>query len=358
MDGEYTFEQDAQDPSIYIVKKASRVVAGCKMPVDPRQACSIFYFNSQESFDELCKNASEYFPEGRLLINEQTMIKASCDPKETFCTISRDSVYLNPAPMEKIAASLSKEEEFEEWKKYKNNNDRQALNSLVRSFKPMIQSRIQPWLKNSPLPKSAVEAEGMRLFKMGVDSYNPDKGAALNTHVWNYLSKIHRYGYTYQNVGSLPEPRAAKVGTYQNAYEQLKDRTNRDPTIKELQEELGWKASDLKAIQEEIRSDLSLDQELGPVFANNTDPATEALMATYFDADQEKKLIMEYTFDEFKAKPTLGNVKTIAKKVGATVNKVRSQHRDIYKSIKSILDSAGPLSLDLHGASRAYDMAN
>lgn len=331
-----------------VVDSESDIIkAGMSLPLDDGFPADMVYCTDQESFNQLCKFAQEFWPEGRILMGKRTAMHgniANVKPNGLMLKVGEE-VQLLPDPMTKEAATkLSKEEELALWRRYKR-GDKQALNELVRSFKPLVHSRVKPWTTNSPLPKSAVEAEGVRLLKMGFDTYDPDKGAALNTHVWNYLQKIHRYGYTYQNVGSLPEPRAAKVGTYQNTLEQMKDNLGREPTIQELRGELGWKVSDLKAMQEELRSDLSLDQDLGPIFASNTDPAVEALMATYYDADPDKQLVMEYTFDEFSAKPTISGVNNIATKVGKKPNQVRKMHKEIYKSISSILDAQGPKSL-------------
>ena len=325
------------------------IKAGMMLPLDDGFPASMLYCTGQDTFDMLCKFASEFWPEGRVLLNHATNLhgNASRLGPSPYTLRASGEVQLLPDAMSKhasVASGLTKTEELAYWKRYKR-GDKTALNELVRSFKPLVHSRVKPWTTNSPLPKSAVEAEGVRLLKMGFDTYDPDKGAALNTHVWNYLQKIHRYGYTYQNVGSLPEPRAAKVGTYQNTFEQMKDNLGREPSIQELRQELGWKVSDLKAMQEELRSDLSLDQDLGPIFASNTDPAVEALMATYYDADPDKQLVMEYTFDEFSAKPTISGVNNIAGKVGKKPNQVRKMHKEIYKSISSILDSQGPKSL-------------
>lgn len=325
------------------------IKSGAKLPVDDGIPADMFYCTTQDSFDLLCKFAREFWPDGRILIGNRTAMhgnamRLSCN---NMTIMKGREVVLLPDEMTKnafVTSGLSKEDELSYWKKYKD-GDNQALNELVRSFKPLVQSRIKPWITNSPLPKSAVEAEGNRLLKMGLDTYDENKGAALNTHVWNYLNKIHRYGYTYQNVGSLPEPRAAKVGTYQNTLEQMKDELGREPTLQELRQELGWKISDLKSMQEELRSDLSLNDDLGPIFASNTDPAVEALMATYYDADPTKKLVMEYTFDEFTGKPTLSGVNNIAKQVGEKPNQVRKMHKEIYDSINSILNSKGPSSL-------------
>jgi len=233
-------------------------------------------------------------------------------------------------------AGEREDKEMALWTRYNKTGDKQALNALRKSMIPIVRQRIKPWVRNSPLPPSAVEAEGMRLLTHGINTYDPSKGAQLKTHVWNQLNKIHRYGYTYQNVGSIPEPRAAKVGSFQNATEILTDKYGREPTLQELQDELGWGVSDIKAMQKELRRDLVLDDTLGPVIANNTDTGTEALHMAYYDATPEQKLIMEHTFDEFKDKPTL-SVDEISRKLKIPATQVRKEYKWIAKQVQDLI---------------------
>lgn len=249
------------------------------------------------------------------------------------------SYIIKPSPMEKVAGKLESDE-LELWKKYKNTGDKHALSQLMLSMKPLVKSRVAPWTKNSPLPTSAVEAEGMKLLRHAIDTYDPIKGAQLKTHAWHGLNKIHRYGYTYQNVGSIPEPRAAKVGSYQNAEEMLKDKFGREPTVEELNDELGWGISDIKAMREELRRDLSLDETLGPVSFNKSDIGTEALHLVYHDANPIQKLVMEYTFDEFEGKPTIGgNAKEIAKQLKISPAEVRKNYKWIAGELDKVISS-------------------
>jgi len=315
------------------------------LPEDTSKGALVVWSSDRVSLTHTMKLASELFDGGRVVCDENTRFLGDSSKDWALCEFTKeangkciieDSIYPS---LIKTAASMSKDEEMELWKSYNKTGDKRALRKLMHSFTPLVRSRVRPWVKNSPLPKSAVEAEGMRLLRHGINTYNPNKGAALNTHVWHQLSKIHRYGYKYQNVGSIPEPRAAKVGVYQNAYELLKDKKNRDPTIQELRQELGWKISDLKAIDQELRQDLVLDDNLGPIGASNTDPAVEALFTTYHSATPKQQLVMEHTFDDFEGKETLDGVKEISNRLGISEAEVRKEHRFIASEIKDILDA-------------------
>jgi len=334
-------------PGVIMCKVAGEITASVIFPEKESDAARLVFARDRVSLTRLLKEASDMYQSGKLLTDTGTRFMGVARPEmihgEFIKRAGCVSVIVDQLDnrMVKVAARLSKEQEMELWRRYKQNGDKQALRELMHSFKPLVISRVRPWTKNSPLPKSAVEAQGMKLLREGIDSYDPSKGAALNTHIWYRLGKIHRYGYTYQNVGSLPEPRAAKVGVYQNTYEILKDQKKREPTLSELQEALGWKMSDIKAIQKELRQDLILDSTLGPISATNTDPAVEALFMTYHEGTPQQQLIMEHTFDEFDGKETLSGPKEIANRLNISESTVRNENRQIANSIRDIL-SANP----------------
>lgn len=349
MNQQYLFEIGPE--GMFFVKTADRRVhAACVLPDDLDASAIHWYAGTHAAHAFLMEKVSSFFVEGRLLLDKDTSIEGlqkeaqeKAWRKHPRLLLMEDQrLLLTPdTVLQKQAfeeSPFTKENELELWHRYKKDGDHGALNNLMRSFRPLVLSRTKPWTTNSPLPKAAVEGEGMRLLRQAIDTYSPDKGAALNTHIWNRLNKIHRYGYTYQNVGSIPEPRAAKVGQYQNTFEILKGKLNREPTLDELKQELGWKMSDLKAIQEELRADLQMDDSLSNFVSDRDDPTMEAMMLAYHEASPEKKLVMEYTFDEFKGKPSIDNVGKLAKQLNMTPSDVRKTRRDIAFDIRGILD--------------------
>lgn len=359
---------DMKRPGLFLVEDDEGQVkaAAIMSPIEGEPASSLFYEDGV-SLTLLVKLAQEWFPGGRRFYDWWTKHPNGQDTSALdnapMLTKTADNGYnivpsidfgdfgkFDPFPMPDLGGMPStfnvsqdqKDREMELWKKWKNKGDMRAMNELIRSYESMNRHRTKPWTSNSPLPKAAVEAEGRRLIRKAIETYDPSKGAALNTHVWSYLNKVNRYGYTYQNIGSIPEPRAAKIGQYQRTYGELREDLGREPTTSELQENLGWKVSDLKALDKELRNDLDISQDLGYMMATNTDPAKEALFLTYYDASPQQKLVMEYTFDEFKQKPTLKNDREIAKKVGISADKVRKEKRQVAENIRSILDATPP----------------
>ena len=345
---------DLSKNGFFFTMEDGMLKSAAMFPEDLDEPAESIYFEDPISLMGLVKFAKYMFPSGRAFAGDKTIILRPDTIKTAapFSIVkfedvfsSNDSLYKSDEKYYTSSffpkfAGEREDSELELWKKYKYEGDTVAKSQLLKSLKPMIISRVLPWMKNSPLPESAVEAEGIRLAAEAFETYDPKKGAQLKTHVWNRLNKIHRYGYTYQNVGSIPEPRAAQVGTYQNTVEMLRDKLEREPSIDEIRQELGWKISDIQSMQKELRGDLILDSTLGPVQASDTDIGKEALHMVYFDAKPETKEIMEYTFDEFENKPTLSTADEVARKLKIPVNEVRKEYKWIANEIEKVFSAA------------------
>jgi len=73
-----------------------------------------------------------------------------------------------------------------------------------------------------------------------LDTYNPNMGAAIGTHVASRLRKLSRHVYPYQNVARLPENKQVLFNTFAVAKNKIYDSTGQDATTEELADELGW----------------------------------------------------------------------------------------------------------------------
>lgn len=198
-----------------------------------------------------------------------------------------------------------REEEFKLFEKYKKENDKGAKKELIKSLTPLIRSQVGKY-KASGLPYDALELEGRRLASQALDTYDPNMGTQINTHVTNYLQKLYRFTSENQNVGYIPEPRTILLGKYKTIYSNLEEEKGREPTITELSDAMSISQAEVQRIQSEQRKDLhmeipSTDPEEGGfsfyIMPDTEDPKLkEALDFVYFDTDNTNKKILEYTF--------------------------------------------------------------
>lgn len=245
---------------------------------------------------------------------------------------------------------LSKQEELELWKQYKYQGDNEAKKRLLKSLRPLIQYRVNQF-RNSGLPMSSLELEGMKLAAQALDTYDPSRGTQLNTHVTNYLKKVSRFATTYQNVGHIPEPRALMIGQYKAIYSNLEDEKGREPTVSELADAMNVPEAEIERLQKEDRSDLSIElrgdtgeDDAGGFFYDiigeqQSSPTKQALDFTYFDSDPVDKKILEYTFG-LKGTPQK-NLTEIKQKLNLSDTELKKRKKKLASNIQELSGDFG-----------------
>ena len=197
--------------------------------------------------------------------------------------------------------NTTKIKELDLWKLYES-GDKTSLPKLITSMDPIIQSNVNKY-SGVPLPRMALESEARRLAVNAFDTYNPNKGAALGTHVTNHLKHLQRFVLQYQNVGKIPEHRGIAISRYHNVKDNLEQDLNRPPTILELSDTLGWALAEVERMESEMRQDLTIGtgkEETSSFFDTSfytRDKAKETIRFIYYDPkiDSVKKKIIEYS---------------------------------------------------------------
>lgn len=124
---------------------------------------------------------------------------------------------------------------FNQWK---NTGDKKALGALVNQLSPVIYSEVRR--ASGTLPETALSAEAKSWAIRAIQTYDPSKGTSLSTHVSNYLPKVRRLNYTYQNAARLPENLHLQYSEFQKGISHLQETLNRDPSDEEIAAHLGW----------------------------------------------------------------------------------------------------------------------
>lgn len=241
--------------------------------------------------------------------------------------------------------TTTKERELELWKRYKTGDNR-ALIELLESLAPLIHGQVGKFA-GVGLPRVSIEMEAKRLTIQALDTYDPNFGTQLNTHITNYLKKIQRYVIKHQNVAQIPEPRAIALGRYTTIYENLESEKGREPTVSELADEMKWSPLEVERLQVEQRKDLSMtmdtdDSEGGFYYFQNpnlpTYADTQAIEFVYFDSDPIDKKIMEYSFPKFGKTITPLTKKEISQKLSLTPQEVRKRQKQLGVKIKELIE--------------------
>lgn len=219
--------------------------------------------------------------------------------------------------------------EMEIWEKWQKEGMRTTyLRSLMKSFKPLINSEANKWAtRNRDIPPAAIRAEFNNQFVHALETYDPNRGAALNTHIRHQLKKARRFVTTYQNPGRIPENRVYQIGQLQNAEQRLDEQFGRPPTQIELADELKWSPKQVGLLQTEIR-------KARPTGSFESDPSTympsresEILRLLPYELNNEERQVFEYLHG-VGGKPRLGPGE-IAQKLNMSAPKISRLKRAI-----------------------------
>jgi DNA-directed RNA polymerase sigma subunit (sigma70/sigma32) len=231
---------------------------------------------------------------------------------------------------------LSKEEEQELWRKWRHEDDQEALPILINSMTPLLRKNVNKF-RSTPIPLPALEAEARTLAVKAFETYDPSK-AQLNTHVTNHLKHLQRYVLNYQNVGKIPETRGVKITRYKNIKTQLADDYGRDPTLAELSDELSWALPEVERMESELRSDLSIvegkEESFFDYSLGNEDNVRDIMWFIYVDEDAVGKKILEHTFEIGGALKL--NSTQLAKQLRVPETVIRKRKRQIAEKIHKV----------------------
>jgi DNA-directed RNA polymerase specialized sigma subunit len=229
---------------------------------------------------------------------------------------------------------------FEKWRK---TQDQTHFRELYTSMKNMIHSAARKASFRSNLPESAHRVWAANSFYDALRTFDPKGGRALQSHVYDAVhQKAKRLNYKYQNLGSMPEPRAQIVGLYQNEYGNLKSSLGREPSAAELSDRLHISLKEVTTIQKEISKDLAIGEGTEEVaFAEGSRDEERANYA-YYDCSSEEKVVFEYLFGKY-GKPRLvkannkPDFEAIAQRMGVSPSKVRTIFAGVRDKIEKAL---------------------
>jgi len=229
----------------------------------------------------------------------------------------------------------TKQEEVELWRTWKANPNNQTLKPLLKSLEPIIEHHVNKMHGN--LPRSALKAQMTKLTINALDGYDPEK-AQLNTYLFNTAGqKLHRYVYTYQNMGQIPEPRIIQIGTYNRIKSNLEQELGRPPTYTEIADEMKVPPKQLKLLEKELRQDLIQDINYVNVYDQNTSELDDSIIMLHAELYGMDKEVMEYVYG-LNGKPALSNTE-----IASTLGISPSMITQIKSKIAGRLKSSGAL---------------
>lgn len=178
------------------------------------------------------------------------------------------------------------------WKKYKA-GDQSAKWKLLQNFRgPIIQTARQ---QSNVRPYSVVEAELKELTLKALDTYNPNKGVKLLTHVMNTYKKLSRENISNQHAIRVPENIHFKFKPITEANLYLTDALGREPTHQEIADYIKWPLTKVVDASTRLRKELVESKQTYEPVLYEQDPTQQGLYYAYNCLDNNGKYILEHS---------------------------------------------------------------
>lgn len=200
------------------------------------------------------------------------------------------------AAIAKLAATGRQSSDLEAWKTWKAKPTDAHASALLNQVSPLIHKEVNKWAGS--LARPLLETEGKRLAMQAFHSYDPNKGAALGTHVVNQLQRMSRLSYSNQNVARLPENKMLLFHGYHLAHSELSDAHGRAPTTDELADHLGWPIAKVEEYRKSIGRKELLESgglfETGDAGLYDGDKQEHLVDFIHHDLSPQQKAIFEH----------------------------------------------------------------
>lgn len=222
------------------------------------------------------------------------------------------------------------QEVYENWRQ---TGSKKALGLLIHQLSPLIYAEVKR--TSGTLPTAALSAEAKKWAFKAIQTYDPDKGTTISTHVVNYLQKTRRLNYKFQNAVRLPENMQLKYHEFNHARVMLEDELNREPSDEELAKKLGWSKPQTVKFKNSLYNDLIESNSERPsefVQFNN-----QAILMEHITGqlDHQEQFILDNS-------KTLSSTE-LAAKLGVNLNRLNYLKSKLIAKIKKIQDESGML---------------
>jgi DNA-directed RNA polymerase specialized sigma subunit len=238
--------------------------------------------------------------------------------------------------LEKEAAEGRAEKDLQLWNQWHQNGRKpEDMEPLLKQMEPLIRRATNVYSGKVNIPPSAIRAEFQMQAMNAFKNYDPNRGAALGTHVTWQLKKGQRFISTFQNLGRIPETRIHGITTFQNARDELRDALGREPSSHELADQLKWPVHQVTSMELELRKEVPLSSLQSDMTSLKPSKEAEVIRLLQYDLSPEEKLVYEYLLG-VGGKPQL-KPGEIATRLNMTPSKVSRIKNSISKKAKQFI---------------------
>ena len=186
-----------------------------------------------------------------------------------------------------------KEKDLELWNTWNSTKNSSDLTKLFKNMNPLIHHNIKP-LKGS-ISDTVLESEAKLQALKAFNSFDPNKGVQLATHVTNHLKKVNRIVYNNMELLSIPENRRIKFKNFEATETNLEEDLGRPPTINELSDNLGWSKAEVVRHKSENWKELSASNPNVSDIGFHDDANSTLISYVYNDLAPKYQSVFEMT---------------------------------------------------------------
>ena len=211
----------------------------------------------------------------------------------------------------------------------------QHLEPLLTNFSGLIGIRTKEW-KPPMIPKSAFEAEVTKHVIKAIETYNPDRGASLNTHVNVRVQKAKRYMVQQQNLARIPEAQAYMIGNIQRAQDQLEEDFGRPPTHAEIATHIGFPEKKVTTVIKAMRRDIPSSMWESDPEPHQVQREHEILPLMRYSLSPHEQSVFDHIYG-YEGAPVIQSTNALAKRLGMSPSQVSRIKTSIIQKYKSHL---------------------
>jgi DNA-directed RNA polymerase sigma subunit (sigma70/sigma32) len=216
---------------------------------------------------------------------------------------------------------------------WKTRRSQSSYDELKRKYKNMVFKAVNTY-RAASVPTMALELEAWKLFDDAVNTYDVNKRAGFSTHLTYRLRRLDRFTKKYQNVGRIPEARAAQIGQLDRATGQLQQKLGQPPSHTQVAKHLGWNPKQVKELHGLRRGDLfeGIMEHESRGIGGVSDRAQWILKSFREELNPQEKRVYDYLIGHNTRKVT--NTHQIAQKMGLSPGRVSQIRGQIARKLK------------------------
>jgi DNA-directed RNA polymerase specialized sigma subunit len=238
-----------------------------------------------------------------------------------------DPIDVALAAKEKLAEER-RAEDTHLWKAWKSNPTPENMEPLMQRFAPLFRQKTQSW--KAPNVNQAAFTTNLKIQAVDAfQTFDPNRGASLRTHLENRLQKAKRFNIKHQNYAYIPEEQAGHIGRIQVATDELTEDLGRTPTPQEIANQLNPSLSGrqlltpqkVERIQQAQRKDI-----VGSTFESDPTPHAisrerEVVSLLRPSLNQEQQQVYDHLYGH-GGKPVITSTTQLAQVLGKSPSQI------------------------------------